>query len=238
MPSFGSGIASGVIGAGVYPDADDLQAYLEAAGLTLSAEMIAQLRNAIAAAIDDFEKAVRRVMVAGEAALRYYDPPTNRKRELFLSEGGGPGDLCGTVTVGYQTVGGTLETLTANEDYRLLPRNAVADGIPYDRILFFNRGWADPIGPSLRGAIQVTGQWGYGTGTLPASVFQAMLARAAWLLSPTLQQVETGGIVAWKDADRSVEYGTGGSTGVASLGVNWSAQYDATVAHYRKIVLA
>lgn len=232
MPTSGSGSASGVISS-AYPTSTDLSTFLTSAGFTLTAGLTGQLVYAIDAAIADFERATRRTFLAGSSATRYYDPPTNRRRLLFLQEGGGPGELVGTITVVYQPTGSTASTLTANTDYRLLPRNAVTDGLPYDRIEFFNRYWSDPLGPSLTNSLQVTGQWGYSTTTIPDQVWYAMLARGAWIMFANLAQSVTGGLANWKENDISEQYGDWGK----NLAGQWDAQYQAAVAHYRRIVL-
>lgn len=228
MPSSGSGTLGAAVSAG-YPGAEDLQSFLEAAELTLSAELLAQLPTAIAAARKDFENTVDRIMLApADAAVRRFDPPAHWRdggATLFLKR-----DLAAVTSVVYQPSGSDAETLTEGEDYELEPYDAPEDGQPYTRIRFLVRRWTGPLSARHRGSIRVTGRWGYAT-EIPEDAWLAMCARGAWRLFGQIAQASTGGMLGWSDADRKVDYGVETWGRLRDI---WAAQYDGAVNNYKR----
>lgn len=184
-----------------YPTGGDVQAFIEAAGLTVSDALSALLEGLANAAAGDFERAVDRVMLPeATASLRYFDPPVNRDGLLFCD------DLAAAPTLlQYMPYGSSAQTLTLGTDYFLLPNNALAKGQPITQIRF-RRRWTGPLSESLLQSLQITGRWGYCT-TLPYEAWQAVCMRGAWLAWSQVTLGTTGGALSWKDGDRSVDYG-------------------------------
>lgn len=201
-----------------YPTAADLEAYLEAAGVSVGTLDLAQ---AVASAIAAFETATGRRMLA-EDGTRLFDPPTNPSATLDLLE-----DLAGTPTA--LTVAGTA--LAFGTGYRLLEPNAEARGKPY---------WAVQFGaPRVFGAasypywnsVSITGAWGYGA-EIPDDAWEAMLQAAAALLGPQLAIVIAGGLVKWTEADVTEDYGAKPYSEQIAL---WDGFAKQTTAKYRRV---
>lgn len=184
-----------------YPDGTAVAAFLTTHGITLTAAQEALTDGAASAAAQEFERAVDRSMLPGSAAsLRTFDPPVNRDSVLFCD------DLSATPTlVQLAPYGATAETLTLGLDYWLKPDNALAKGEPVTR-LQFRRRWTSPLSSALRQSLQITGLWGYAA-HLPEDVWLAVCMRAAYGLWSQVTQTATGGLLGWKDEDRSVDYG-------------------------------
>lgn len=217
-----------------HPTGEDLQAFLEGNGFELSAALISLLEGAAAAAATDFGRAAERVMLAeATATARTFDPPTGPHGKLWVD------DLAAAPTlVEYVPAGSTAVTLTLAEDYWLKPDNALAKGQPLTQ-LQFRRRWSLPLAPSLLQSLRVTGRWGYGT-RLPADVWQAELMRGAYNVWAQMTFSETGGLLGWKNADRSEDYGVERWTGPLKLwcGDNGSGGvFGRTAAQYRRMSL-
>lgn len=216
-----------------YPDSAAVEAFLEATGLTLTANQTLLLDGIAAAAAQEFETAVDRSMLpASAASLRYFDPPVNRDRLLFVDDLSAAPSLVQIVPYG-----SSAETLAVGVDYRLEPANAVAKREPITRLRLLSRRWLTPLSDTWLQSIQITGLWGYAA-TLPDDVWQAVCMRAGYLLWQQVVMNTTGGVLGWKDGDRSVDYGIERWTGPLKL---WcgddgrSGVWGQTIARYRKL---
>jgi hypothetical protein len=186
--------------------------------LMLPASM--ELANAVSAGVGRFEREASRLMLAGAATTRTFDPPQNYGAILNLRD-----DLVNISSVSYQ--GATQVNLS---DYQALPQDAPAKGQPYNRLRFSKNWWA-PFTVSQWGSIAVNGQWGYGL-TIPDDAWKAMLTAAALERLPMIVSFITGGLLAWKEADVSETYGV---KPYLFLNDYWTSIYTAAVARYRRV---
>lgn len=218
MSTSGSGSAVAAVSSG-YPTADDLQTYLEGHGMTLSAALEAQLERAISGARQDLENATGRVFLAVEGT-RTFDPPVNASGVLDLGE-----DLVSLTSL---SLSGSA--LTEGSDFRLERLNGAARGLPYGMVCF-NQRWCRPLAASLWNAVEIGGLWGYSE-TVPADVWEAILARGASRLFTHIAHGNTGGLLAWKEKDRGEEYGV---ETWKRLKDGWQDVYTAAVSQYKRV---
>jgi len=182
-----------------YPNGDDLAALLTSAGFDSATVTAMDTDTAIEAAIEGWERAIGRTMLASPVdSTHWYSPPTIGN-VLPID------DVVSITSVVYQPFGGTAQTLVAGTDYHTEPANASARRAPITA-LRLRRSWQAPIDHSLQLSIGVTGRHGAGS-TLPADVWQAMLCEGALLLWPQLTQRATSGLLGWKEGDVAEDYG-------------------------------
>lgn len=212
-----------------YPDESDLQARLEAAGVTMTAALTARLAGAMAAGIRRFENAVGRIMLAGATAeTRYFDPPQNGG-VLYVD------DLVEVTGIVYSPTNGTPETYTLNTDYWLEPSDSPEKGRPWTRLRL--RGWwygynADAWLGSYHRAVQITGRWGYAD-AIPDDAREAMLDAAMLAIWGEASRSATGGLIEWERAGRRERYGPDFSRDLR-LGIE--ASFKATTTFYKRLV--
>jgi len=206
-----------------YPVQADLEAAMTAAGITVGTLDTATF---IAAGISDFEKRVRRKMLApGQDATRTYDPPTDQAGYLDLVQ-----DLASLTTVVYFPQGALSgETWVQNVDFWVRPYNAAADGKPYLG-LELKRRFMSPLLPAMHRSIQVTGRWGYGAG-IPEDAWQAMIFRAMALLEPAAGWKLSGGIVRTADTGVDRLYGDDPGKGARTA---WETAFEDAVKRYQR----
>lgn len=217
-----------------YPNAAELYQFLLGHGITPSQAMMSQLPRAQNAANDHFEDLINRKLLAPTAtATRYFDPPVNMEKVLFLGEGR-DGDLASFTSLVYDPTDATAETLTQNTDFVLEPFNALANGGPYTMVRFKRRWWG-PVPMVQRRSIQITGRWGYST-TIGADVFDALLAGGASNVWTHVMQSTTGGRLGYKEQDISEDFGRAGVLPMQQLKDGWDAQFKASAASLRKWV--
>lgn len=211
-----------------YPVNTDLTALLEAAGLTVSAEVTALLSTFAEAGWVEFERRTdRRPMLAGTAATRRFDPPT-RSQELHLWP-----TLVTLTSVTYTPTGASATTLTSGTDFTPLPWNYAADGLPISRIRFATRRWQEPLWIGQRGSLYILGTWGYGA-TIPNDAWLAMAALGCIDALPMLSQALTNGIVEWHEKDRAEKYST---DPLETLQTEWETRVARAVQIYRRITV-
>lgn len=217
-----------------YPTSASLWRYLEGHGLTVSTAGFRPLLASMAAAgVADFERRANRKLLAGTTDIqKRFDPPTawiDGQCELFIP------DLVSLTSLVYTPTNGTSTTLTEGTDFDLLPSDATdADALrPFTSIAFYNRRWTNPLAPSLRRSLYLTGKWGYAS-AVPADAYEGMLAGAAVSLWTSIRHTSTGGILSWSDGDRKVDYGVETWRNLVS---QWEALRDRAVMNYRKIRL-
>jgi hypothetical protein len=207
-----------------YPTADDLGAFLTAAGITLSAALTAQLEPAIAAGIEGFEKAVHGKMLAeAPATIRKFAVPLHGATLTI------PWLAAEPETIAFVPVGGTEEEWALDTDYWCEPGNALARGKPITS-LRLKQSWYG-VDDTLRRAVQIEGLWGYST-QLPADAHRAMLAGAALDLWESITLNATGGRLSVREGDASIDYGVERWSKAATA---WKTQYDRAVAAYRRL---
>jgi len=208
------------------PSAERLQTFIEGHSLTVT-PYLSLLSGAIGGAWDSFNEAIgyRFLPDTNSATLRKFTPPVDGA-PLFLDY------LCSEpATITYAPAGQTSETLTLNTDYWCEPENALAKHLPITH-LEFERRWSGTRG--LRGALQITAFWGAAR-EIPESVYQALLERGAANLWTQLTQSATGGVLGWKDGDRSVDYGDNRWSALNEKWTGKGCNYDRAVAIYRKM---
>ena len=205
-----------------YPTDLDLKAFLYAAGLINSATnptgRFASLdyESAVDAAKVAFERESGRVIRATEQTL-VFDGPANRKRRLWVP------DCLAVTEVTF------LDVEIAASEWMLGPVNNDALGLPYAWIDFF-RAWEGPTPWAQRSALAVTGTFGYSE-TVPADVFQAILARAAAdLMVQVSSRNSGGGLNNWSEADVLEDYGLAPGQNIED---RWRGVYARAVASYR-----
>src|SRR5262245_848463 len=153
------------MGKSAYPTGADIAEYLAEFGITVT--NTAMLDTLAAAGVLRFEREAGRRMLAGADQARTYDPPATPLLDLGA-------DLIGITSIAYQPQGSSSQAYSSPADYRLLPQNAPQLGRPWEMVDFV-RVWWCPQPSSQRGALTVTGKWGYGT-TIPEDAWLAMLA--------------------------------------------------------------
>lgn len=214
-----------------YPNAADLQSYLEVAGFTVDAALAPRLGDAIEAGIGEFEATAGRKMLWTAAAVtRRVDPPTSRSSTLIL-----PWDLCALTSIIYLPTGGTSETLVEYTDYLLEPEGgpSLLPAKPWTAVEFFARRWHGPLSDSERRSLRFLGKFAYGV-TLPDDVWEAMLCQGALLVWAQIAQDTTSGRLGWKEGDASEDYGAEPWT---RLRDNWGDTYKRVVSKYRKVTM-
>jgi hypothetical protein len=219
------------MGKSAYPTATDVQNVLTAAGITVGT---LDTTTVAAAGAADFERRVGRKMLApaGEVT-RYYAPPVNADGYLDLGQ-----DLATCSAVGYQPEGGTLESLTLNTDYWLLPLNARTDdpAAPWSGLRLARR-WTETPGPehsaSLHRAIRVTGRWGFHT-EIPDDAWLAMVYRAVSLLSPQAGSKLSTGYIRYANAGEEKLWGEAPFLELRRTGYLW---FQEAVARYQRMRL-
>lgn len=178
------------------PTEGDLGTFLDGLKLDLDLDLLSPLYpGAVRAAAGEFQERTSRVLLAGAAATRTFDPPVNPNG--FLSFGA---DLASLVSV---TVGGTVYTL--GSDFRLWRPDGASDDGPWWG-LKFRRRWFRPLSFDEEQSVAVRGAWGYGA-TIPDSVFEALLEKAAATLWPHIKQQVTGGLSSYTRAGVSEAFG-------------------------------
>ncbi len=202
--------------------ADDLEAFLQAGGLIgvplSSTEVLLDLAGAVSAAQERFEQEVQwfPFLKQNTDVTRYFDPNETR----FLDLQGG------LMTLTSVSIAGVAQV--ENTDFFCMPKNANLRGLPVTYLEFAR------VPTGRRGSIAVTGRWGC-VATLPDSVKQAVLGKAAVLLVPQIHAAFSRGLLRWREGD--VEQSSGVEP-FASLVQVWERGYAETVRHYRRLVMA
>lgn len=211
-----------------YPDASDLQGFIEAHNITLTAPQLAQLPRAVAYGVSEFERRVNRRMVAGPASVQTFDPPTNGSvLRLGLDLASAPSSVV------YQPTNGTAQTWVLGTDYKLEPSNGPSRPVPVPytslRLLGFYR-WTQPLPLALRQSIAITGAWGYST-DLPPNAQEGMLALGALRMASQLTHSNFGGVTGWGQADLKVSYA---ADPLAQATAKWESLVNDAVPLYRR----
>ena len=212
-----------------YPTATDVEAFIEASGITCTAAQTAFLDEAAARGQQVIEQRCGRVFLgSGNNSTRYFDPPTNRNGRLEID------DLASLNTVQYQPYGSTAETLTLNTDFWTLPDNAAARSLPFTALQFRDRRWSGPITSSLRRSIIVSGQWNYGTlaAGFPEAVWLAMIAAGLTDMWEIFAQSISGGMLSWREADVQEDWGV---EPLKRLRDAWETRANTTIRLYRRL---
>lgn len=211
-----------------YPTEQDLAEWLGAAGFSDALIDALDLETAVGAGIAAFEELTGRVMLA-ETGTRTFDLPYHPMGVIDLGE-----DLASASAV---ALAGTAQA--DGTGFRLLPLNAAARGRPYAQIQLPRAYFRVPTAAGAWGQVSVTGLWGYAA-TIPDDAWQAMLALAGLSLFPQIQHFIAGGMVGWKEADVSEQYG---NDPLAGLRAGWQALAGGetgaagVVARYRRVTV-
>lgn len=183
------------------PTGDDLTQFMAAAGITLPTDLLPDLDGAAAAGVRSFERQTRRKFLAETAdSVRRFDPPLSSDGILYL-----PVDYAAVTSIEYLPLGGTATAWVADTDYVLLPSDAVAAGVPYDRLHILAQRWYSPLVYPATGAIRITGKVGWGT-EIPDDAWLAMRAIGAQHLFGVIGYANRGGLVSFKEADVQETY--------------------------------
>lgn len=181
------------------PTADDLIAFLQAAGLIATpptdAEEQLDFANAVDGALEIFYDAAgrKKILQDTDDVARTFSPPgPNRQARAGGAYVGGGRNLQldeGLLTFTSLTVEGV--TYTEGEQFTLMPGEAGNAGEAYEWIEFHTPVWG------RRNSIVVTGKWGIAA-TLPADLKRALLASAALLILPQIAAAQSGGLQSLK----------------------------------------
>ncbi len=210
-----------------YPTGQDIEGFLTGAALTLSASITDLLDTAAEAGRLDWERRVGyRPFLAGAASARRVDPPT-RSRGLVLTT-----PLAALTSIVYQPTGSTAKTYVADTDFTLYPLEYADAGVPITRIVFATNRWLTPLSIGFRGALTITGQWGWAT-TVPEDAWMCIAALGGMQLLGMLSQAQTQGIVEWHEKDRGEKYS---ADPLETLQTEWTTRIDRAVSNYRRIL--
>lgn len=209
-----------------YPTAAEVQSFLEACGITVSAGLLTQLDNFVEQAVDTFEDEAGRVILAGSSETRYFDPPVEKGTQVLYIP-----DMVTVTTVSFTPMNGTATTLTVNDDYFLMPYDAAVRYEPFTMMKFAPR-WSGPLTSGLFRSIAITGRYGYWT-SIPNDVYMAVMNLAA--ANGLLMQGANAstGVVRKKIEDFEVEYGSNSYSGQVKAWTNLAEQ---TIKRYRRIL--
>lgn len=236
MPTSGSGTSTGESGGSGYaawPDTDDLDARLVAAGVVLREDVTDEQKQAkLDAVVATVLRETRREFVTS-TETRYFDGSGTPEMDIDeFTE-------IDTVNTVWGESSMELPTVTA------LPE----DGLPNTRIVLFRGGipgvflgWPLDRFPTGRGNIAVTATWGYGA-TIPADLWEAVAVEAAAQLADEAGFAGTstsggsaaGALVAWREGNSSATYqGTVGNDSRSSSQVGWHGAFMAAVRRYSR----
>lgn len=244
-----------------YPTAEDLDLFLQDAGLTPPID----LDGAIWSGIQAFERATDRHFLAGKdiynavigtdgEETRVFDPALVHGAGCGYLDFGPYGDVAAFAAVDpvvYTPFGGTPEPLRLSTDYFPEPPNALATGHPFTGLAMRRRFWPYSYAQGCAPTIGVTGKWGFGT-SIPPDAHRAMILRAAIFavaqittsITNTLTTITTaqGGLVRWTEADVTEEYATAPHitatvTTMAAARMAWEMDYERAVAAFRRVAL-
>ena len=212
-----------------YPSGSDVQDFLTAAGISLTAFDSDDFSLNAAAAAAEFERQTGwyPFLASQNASTRYFDPPRTggtagrwaasrggRVLELNagllnisdtgLSIGVYPSTLAESgINNGITaSVGSAGVVLTRDIQYYLKPDNANLQVLPWTVVEF--------LGPitGLPKSIAITGVWGR-VSAVPADAWRAICGYAASLMTPQAGLTVTGGIQALKEGDTDTKYSSG-----------------------------
>lgn len=209
-----------------YPDNDDLNEFLAAAGFAdRSGQDFAglDLPNKIQAAIDAWEQGSEWLpfLSPGVVQTRLFDPPgpPARRGDAFSSlRGGGTRLFIGAGLLALSSVAVAGAEYVQGVQFVLRPDNAALKGKPYTFIEFL-------VPPLARmGDVAVAGVWGYSL-SVPAQVWTAILAQAAALCAPQLALLVSRGLVERKSGDEMEKFAVSGLTPIAAERRMWEAQF-------------
>lgn len=134
------------------------------------------------------------------------------------------GTCTGTVTLtGTTLTAGT--TLVQNINYWLRPTTAPNGNRPYTFIEFAYPQWGNPQ------SISIAGSFGFAA-TVPDDAWQAILMRAGIFVVPHLQQLLTGGVLEWTEADVSEKYNAKPFQPIIDA---WQMAWDSTICRYQRV---
>jgi hypothetical protein len=224
----------------IYPTAADLQVKLYEAGLIenppTAAQKVIDLDTYIQEAITAWENATgySPFLVDPTDVTKRFDPPgptirgtrygyRARGGERYVDFNQGLVSLTSVVTGVDSVSAGTTRTL--NTDFYLYPPNAATEERPYQRLEFVLPVWGS------QQSIRVTGKWGY-TAILPDDVWQVILMRAMYMLTPSLAIALSGGLYEIKRLNYTLRYAGGRETPLAAESALWEKRFNKLACDY------
>jgi hypothetical protein len=218
-----------------WPGTDHLTELLEAAGVTLRAEVSTEQQQALLDAIVAEVALKTRQQFVTSIGIRYFDGSGTPEMDIdaFVEL-----DL---VRALWSNTTGTGLTLNAVID---LPES----GLPNTRIAMY-RGGLPTLGgylvdrfPAGRGNVEVTATWGYAA-TIPADLWEAVAMEAsARLVDATAFSLITtdgvvtafGPVISWRQADMSKTWASGMKSDRPSDSLGWHSMYQAALKRYTR----
>lgn len=207
-----------------WPTTGDLQAFLAGANIIeqppTGDTAGLDYASAVLAGLSAWEDATgyHPFMAAATDATRYYTPDGTDILDLH----GGVTAALTSLTIGHSpTSSGTA--LTANQDYWLMPLNAIAEGRPANWVRFAGRQSG-----GMR-SIVIVGKFGWcANGAIPDDAWRGVLLMAACALGPQLDTLASqGGMTKLTEGDVSYEYG-----GVMTT---WQQEAGKLAARYKRL---
>jgi hypothetical protein len=161
-------------------------------------------------------------MAAAADATLYYTPD---RTDVLDLEGGVAAALT-SLTVGYSPTS-TGTALTVNEDYWLMPLNAIVEGRAANYIRF------GAVQHGLPRSIVVVGKFGFcANAAIPEAAYQTVLYLAALEVAPQVQaMLSSGGLTKLTEGDVTYEYGAG------ALIETWNRRARSGVMQFKRLVV-
>ena len=218
-----------------WPTDGDLYSFITLTlGLTLASSGV--LAGLTSAAVNEFEMLTGRTpfLSATSASSGYFDPPGAMSHSFqYPWKGGGKileldsGYTQIDAVVTGHTVDNTGQVLDITRQCRFLPLNYADKNLPIDAIEFPFPIWGSSS------SVVIVGKRGYSS-TIPADVWQAVLARASSRFAPQLTILISGGASELSEADVKVKFGgSSGSYFIQAQATQWDQQFDSVVNRYK-----
>lgn len=206
----------------MYPTVTNLTNALSAMGVSVPSFITS---GAVEASIIQFEQQTGRIpFIAASGNVTYTMSPEGARSNWRNSYGGSPYLMLSTnmISVSAVIIDGVTQSVSA---YSFYPLDYQLKNRPIEGIVFDTAPYTD------RGEITIIGKPGY-SATCPQDVYQAILINAVGYCQKMNTYLQMGGLNSIKEADLSMDFGSGGATGNMMI----SPMLQSVITSYRRII--